>query len=65
MNATFPGMYAGILRLAHKYDAKELHGLVSLGLKQQWPPSLDEWRSVHRIGYFAQNHPNPGLFLTN
>ncbi|VDC06643.1 unnamed protein product [Peniophora sp. CBMAI 1063] len=59
VNATFPGMYAGILRLAHKYDAKELHGLVSLSLTQQWPSTREQWTAVHRIGYKAENHPNP------
>lgn len=64
VDTTFPGMYAGILRLSHKYDAKELHGLISLSLTQQWPSSWESWTSVHRIGYLAENHPNPGLSHT-
>ncbi|KZV73416.1 hypothetical protein PENSPDRAFT_682898 [Peniophora sp. CONT] len=59
VNATFPGIYGGILRLAHKYDAKEMHGLVSLSMSQQWPSYWEQWTSVHRKGYLTDNHPNP------
>ncbi|KAI0048875.1 hypothetical protein FA95DRAFT_1594853 [Auriscalpium vulgare] len=39
----FPDSYYGILRLAFKYDASEIFGVVLPAVKDQWPSELAAW----------------------
>ncbi|KAI0318072.1 hypothetical protein OF83DRAFT_1171428 [Amylostereum chailletii] len=59
----FPGMYEGVLRLAQKYDAHELRGIVVEAIRKEWPTTLKQWymkrRELNMNGYaeFVDGQP--------
>ncbi|KAI0055890.1 hypothetical protein BV25DRAFT_1719423 [Artomyces pyxidatus] len=46
IDGAFPPSYAGVLRLATKYDAQKIRKVVVRALQMQWPMLLSEWNAV-------------------
>ncbi|KAI0315094.1 hypothetical protein OF83DRAFT_1133643 [Amylostereum chailletii] len=58
--SAFPGMYRGILELAHKYGAKGIRDVVVSSVCEEWPTQLRRWDDREALIQDAALNPPAG-----